>query len=293
MLFGAGFGLLGIGWGLAASSQIILFDGIYAALSILLSWLSLRASRLVAQGASPRYPYGREALAPLVIAVQGMALLGTCLYAIVSSVLTILDGGSEVSAGSATVYAAITTMGTIVALLRMRSYSQSSELVAAEAEQWRASVLLSAAMLLAFGGVLLIADTSWAGAARYVDPVLVILACAAFLPAPYRMVRTTVVELLEGAPDESVQEPVRAVVREVAARFGLGEPVIRMSKLGTKLYLEVDHVVVTGEWDIADLDRLRTALTQGLATTPYDVWLNVDLSADPAWSRGPTRFSGP
>ena len=285
MLFGVGFGLLGISWGLAARSQIILFDGIYAALSILLSWLSLRASRLVAEGANPRFPYGREALAPLVIAVQGMALAGTCLYAIVSSVLTVIEGGSDVSAGSATVYAAITTVGTIVALRRMRRYAASSELVAAEAEQWRASVLLSVAMLVAFGGVVLLSSSSWSTAARYVDPVLVILACTAFLPAPYRMVRTTLVELLEGAPTEEVQAPVREAVQSVAATFGLDEPRIRMSKLGTKLYLEVDHVVAPGEWDIADMDRLRAALTERLAATPFDVWLNVDLSADPAWGR--------
>ena len=285
MLFGAGFGLLGVAWGLTARSQIILFDGVYAALSILLSWLSLRASRLVAEGASPRFPYGREALAPLVIAVQGLALLGTCLYAIVSSVLTILDGGSEVSAGSATAYAAITTVGTVVALVRMRGYAASSELVAAEAEQWRASVLLSVAMLVAFGGVLVLSGTSWNGAARYVDPVLVLVACVAFLPAPFRMVRTTVVELLEGAPDDAIQQPVRAAVDAVAASHDLLDPVVRMSKLGTKLYLEVDFVVAAGTWDIADMDRLRAALTAELASTPYDVWLNLDLSTDPAWSR--------
>ena len=86
MILGACFGTLGVIWGLAAGSQIILFDGIYATLSILLSWLSLRASQLVARGATVRYPSGREALAPLVIAVQGMALLGTCLYSVVTSV---------------------------------------------------------------------------------------------------------------------------------------------------------------------------------------------------------------
>ena len=284
MILGACFGALGVVWGLAAGSQIILFDGIYASLSILLSWLSLRASQLVARGATVRYPYGREALAPLVIAVQGMALLGTCLYAIVTSVQSILEGGSDVDAGWAALYGLVTTIGAGLVFLRMRSYARSSELVAAEAAQWLAGVLLSLGMLVAFAAVFLLEGTSFANVSGYVDPALVLVTCLLFLPAPFRMVRTTVVELLEGAPEAEVQEPVRAVVAEVTAEFGLDEPVVRMSKLGTKLYLEVDYLVEAGRWDIADADRVRRALTERLRTLPWTVWLNVDLSTDPAWS---------
>jgi predicted Co/Zn/Cd cation transporter (cation efflux family) len=285
MVLGGTFGVVGVVWGLAAGSQIILFDGVYASLAILLSWLSLRASQLVAAGATVRYPYGREALAPLVIAVQGMALLGTCLYAIVTSIQSILDGGSEVDAGSAALYGLITTVGALAVWFHLRRYAAQSELVGAETAQWAAGWLLSLGMLVAFGAVLLLEGTSYDAVARYVDPVLVLVVCVAFLPAPFRMVRTTVVELLEGAPPADVQAPVQAVVDEVTAEFGLREPVVRMSKLGTKLYLEVDYLVEAGRWDISDADLVRHALRDRLARLPYTVWLNVDLSTDPSWSR--------
>jgi predicted Co/Zn/Cd cation transporter (cation efflux family) len=284
MILGGAFGVVGVVWGLAAGSQIILFDGVYASLAILLSWLSLRASQLVAAGATVRYPYGREALAPLVIAVQGMALLGTCLYAIVTSVQSILDGGSEVDAGSAALYGLITTVGALAVWFHLRRYAAQSELVGAETAQWAAGWLLSLGMLVAFGAVLLLEGTSYDGIASYVDPVLVLVVCMAFLPAPFRMVRTTVVELLEGAPPADVQAPVRALVEQVTEEFGLTEPVVRMSKLGTKLYLEVDYLVEAGRWDVSDADRVRHALRDRLASLPYTVWLNVDLSTDPSWS---------
>jgi predicted Co/Zn/Cd cation transporter (cation efflux family) len=220
----------------------------------------------------------------LVIAVQGMALLGTCLYAIVTSIQSILDGGSEVDAGSAALYGLITTVGALAVWFHLRRYAAQSELVGAETAQWAAGWLLSLGMLVAFGAVLLLEGTSYDAIARYVDPVLVLVVCVAFLPAPFRMVRTTVVELLEGAPPADVQAPVRAVVDEVTAEFGLREPVVRMSKLGTKLYLEVDYLVEAGRWDVSDADRVRHALRDRLARLPYTVWLNVDLSTDPAWS---------
>jgi predicted Co/Zn/Cd cation transporter (cation efflux family) len=176
-------------------------------------------------------------------------------------------------------------VGALAVWFHLRRYAAQSELVGAETAQWAAGWLLSLGMLVAFGAVLLLEGTSYDGIANYVDPVLVLIVCVAFLPAPFRMVRTTVVELLEGAPPADVQAPVRAVVDEVTAEFGLRDPVVRMSKLGTKLYLEVDYLVEAGRWDVSDADRVRHALRDRLARLPYTVWLNVDLSTDPSWSQ--------
>jgi len=76
---GAGLALavVGIVWGLAVASQIILFDGLYAVLGFVLSWLGIRAAAKVEAGPTQRYPFGREALAPLVVGVQALVLLGT------------------------------------------------------------------------------------------------------------------------------------------------------------------------------------------------------------------------
>ena len=62
--------IVGIGWGWAVSSQVILFDGLYSVIGFVLSWFGLRAAALVQRGPTPNYPFGREALAPLVVAVQ-------------------------------------------------------------------------------------------------------------------------------------------------------------------------------------------------------------------------------
>jgi hypothetical protein len=71
---------LGVTWGVLAGSQIVLFDGMYSVIGLGLSWLSLRASALVERGPDERLPFGREALTPLVVTIQGVALLATCIY---------------------------------------------------------------------------------------------------------------------------------------------------------------------------------------------------------------------
>ncbi|MGV1005306.1 MAG: cation diffusion facilitator family transporter [Candidatus Nanopelagicales bacterium] len=289
----AATGALAIVWGLVAGSQIILFDGAYASLGMLLSWLSLRASKLVAAGPTKNYPFGREALAPLVIMVQGIALLATCAYAIVSSSLSLLHGGSEVEAGSVVLYGVISTIAAVAVFFRMRGYGKRSELVKAEATQWMASAGLSVGMLVAFTAVLALSGTRFENAAAYLDPILVILACLAFFPAPLAMVRDTVRELLEGAPPESVQKPVKQIVNRVSVAEGLPEPVVRMAKLGNKLYLELDYLVDNGDFDTADVDHIRHAMEDAVAELPYAIWLNVDLSTDASWAEAEVVQAGP
>lgn len=275
-------GVLGIVWGLAVRSQLVLFDGVYGALGVVLSGLSLHASRLVAAGPTARFPFGREALAPMVVGIQAVALGGICAYAVVSSLLSIVHGGSDVVAGWAIVYAAVTMAASLIIVRWLRPRAARSDLVRAEAIQWLSGVGLEVGMIVAFGAMLVLQRTAWAAVVPYIDPALVLVVCAVILPAPVRMLRTTLRELMEGAPPEAIQEPIRAAVADVSVDVGLPEPVVRIQKLGAKVYVEVDYLVEAGRWDTADADRVRHALYRRLAELPYLFWLNVELTTDPA-----------
>jgi cation diffusion facilitator family transporter len=276
-------GVLGVVWGWLAGSHAILFDGAYTGLGLLLSALSLHASRIVTAGPTRNYPFGREALAPLVIMIQGIALLATLGYAVITSVLTILAGGSEVEALSGMVYGAVTGVIAVGVWLFLRRQAGYSDLVKAEAAQWLAGLGLSAGMLVAFGAAAVLEGTELAWLTAYVDPAVVIVAGLVLFAIPLAMVRETVRELLEGSPPASVEGPVQAIVDAVSAEHGLDAPTVRMSKLGAKLYLEVDYLVEAGRYDTAFADRVRQALKAALEGQPLDVWLNVDLSTDATW----------
>lgn len=272
--------VLGIVWGILSGSSVILFDGVYGVLGVALTWLAIVASRLVAGGPTARYPFGREALTPMVISLQGIALLGTCLYAAFDAVLVIVDGGSDVSAGSAMAYGIISAVTAVAVWVWLRGPARHSDLLAAEATQWLAGTALSVAVVVAFALVLVLDRVDLGSAGAYADPVLVLVSCAVLVPTPIRMIRTTVVELLEGAPAPEIQRPVRSAVSEVREEFGLEDPFLRMTKTGRKLYVEADFLVRGRDWDVADEDEIRRAILDRLVHLPYDVWLNVELSGD-------------
>lgn len=276
------FAVLGILWGWWAESQVILLDGAYALIGLGLGMLSLRAARLVEQGPTPKYPFGREALAPLMVGVQGVVLLGTFGFAAFDAIGVILDGGSETALGPALGYAIVSLIGAVGLWWYLRTRAAESELVQAEAAQWAAGWVLSAGMLVGFGAALILRQTAWANLAAFADPVLVLLATALIIPTPLRMLNQTYTELLEGRPAAEIREPIEAAVAQVTTAHGLPEPTLRIGKLGRKLYVELDYLV-EGQWDVGEADRVRRDLMDLLAEPGKSMWINVELHNDPLW----------
>ena len=181
---------------------------------------------------------------------------------------------------------AVVSVGAAALLAHRMRRGPASDLLAAEAVQWRAGSVFSALVL---GGALVVAVLDATGenaATRYVDSALVLVCSAILVRDPVRLVQASLDELLEAAPSSEVQAAVQIVIDRVTAAHGLGEPRVRLTKLGRKLYVEVDFVVADGTRDVADEDGVRRAVADGLdGRTPYEVWLNVALTTDPEVAR--------
>jgi predicted Co/Zn/Cd cation transporter (cation efflux family) len=277
MAITAVLGAIGVVWGVAVESQMILLDGVYAVLGLLVTWLLLLASGLAQSEPSRRYPYGRESLTPLVIGVQGFVLLATLAYAAFDAVLTIRDGGTSVNPGWAIVYSVLTTVGSVVTWLWLRAKASTSDVLGSESTAWKIGSLRGVGMIIGFTVMALLAGSSLDDAVPYVDPAMVLITCAVFLPAPIKMVRVTIVELLEGAPSSEVQTPVLDAIDEIRVRFDLDAPTVLMSKVGPKLYVELD-VVVDPQVTVAQEHEVRQALAERLDELPYDVWLTTEFT---------------
>jgi cation diffusion facilitator family transporter len=269
--------VVGVVWGIAVGSQMILLDGVYGVVGIVLSWMLLRASSLAEQGPTTNYPYGREAATPLVIGIQGFVLAATLVYAAVEGVYTIRAGGSDFTPGWAILYGAIAAAASLATWWWLREQSTDSDLLTAEATAWRIAALRGLGMVIGFSIMWLLIDSRWDDAAAYVDPIMVLVTCVAFIRAPFQMMRATVVELLEGTPSSDLQAEVHTAIREVRAQFDLDEPEVRMTKIGPKLYVEVD-AFVQPDVTVTQEHEVRVALRDRLDALPYEIWLNLELN---------------
>jgi predicted Co/Zn/Cd cation transporter (cation efflux family) len=127
-----------------------------------------------------------------------------------------------------------------------------------------------------FTVLLAVTGSALDGLAPYVDPVMVLITCVVFLPTTLAMIRSTTIELLEGSPPPRVAAALDAALAPVQAGFELRDIAIRASKVGPKLYLEVEAFADPGV-TVAQVEALRQAIEAGTAHLPYDIWLNLDI----------------
>ena len=157
------FAALGVVWGLAINSSVIIFDGLYSFVSMLLTSLSLVVAKQLDQPEDHKFQFGRAMLEPLVIAFKSMGIAVMCAYAFFSAIDDLLNGGVDVPAGWGIGYAVISTLACFLSwryILR-RSRNEGSELIRAEADQWYMDMMLSGAVLIGFVVSYLLGLTSY------------------------------------------------------------------------------------------------------------------------------------
>lgn len=276
----SGFAGLGITLGIISGSHIILFDGLFSLIGVALSAMALSAARAATAEPTQRYQFGKESFTPLVIGIEGVALLATCAYAAIDAVRTILDGGGEVVGGWGIAYATIAVIIPAAIAWWLPRVSPDSDLVATEATQWRVGAAFGVAMLIAFIGARLIEGAGKPGIAAYVDPGLVLVAVIVFVLEPFKMLRTTWDELLEAAPRDDLVDPVRLAIAGVSDTYALGDHHLRATKVGAKLYVEIVFVVEP-QWCARESDEVRRRLRRELSALPVEPWLTVEFTSDP------------
>lgn len=267
--------------GVAVGSRVVIFDGVYMAFGLLLTAASLLAARAVAAGPTRRFPFGREALAPLVVVAQGLAIALALVLAAADALVAIRDGGSHTNAWAIGVYGAATSVvGFVVAMILVREAGHS-DIVRAEAAQWRSGSILSIMMIIGALFVPLIRLSAWPGLANYIDPILVLLAVLVLAAVPIRLLRSGLKELLESAPPPKLADAIDEAVEQVREQHNLPEPIVRSGKVGQKLYVEVEFVITDPGWSVAHEDAVRRGIVTRLRPLGFDVWASVSVTLDP------------
>jgi predicted Co/Zn/Cd cation transporter (cation efflux family) len=73
---------------------------------------------------------------------------------------------------------------------------------------------------------------------------------------------------------------VRAIIADICRQYELDVPTVRMTKVGPKLYVEVEGTVAP-DVTVSQEHEVRTALQSRLRTLPYEIWLNLEFAPRP------------
>jgi cation diffusion facilitator family transporter len=281
----AGFAVGSSVWGFLSGSSMIVFDGLFSFASVGLSLLAVAALRVSRRGPDAAYPWGREAFEPVTVVVKAVALAVLCVYAIVGGIADLLAGGHPVSTGWALAYGVLsTTIGIVVTVVLRRG--GGSGLVRAEAAEWFGDTLLSVGVLVGFVIAAVLVATGRGELAAYVDPGMVVIASLVFLRVPVTLVAGGLREILAMSPPPATMEALQACVDAVEERYGFAESVLRASKVGSRVDVEVEFVVGDRSTvsTVTDCDAVRLDLHERLAALGHERSVVVAVTADRRWA---------
>jgi len=280
-LLASGFAGAGLVLGLLVGSLVIVFDGVYSLVSLLLTLLSLAVSRFIERPSKRQFPFGKAVLEPVVIAVKGSVILAIVSVSLYSAVTAMFTGGREVDASIATLFGVVNVLGCGYAWWHIANKSKrfSSGLIEAESKQWQMDTLLSVAVTLGFVAAWLVSISPFAQYAVYADPMMMILMSFYFIKVPLDMLLGALRELLMMKPDEAICNAVDKEVSALDKQVSQQLKVAAVTKVGRELRVNLDVHSKGKQVEVAELDKTRRVLKDKLSKLSLDLNLTMNIAS--------------
>ncbi|MCG9609805.1 cation diffusion facilitator family transporter [Vibrio harveyi] len=279
-LLASGFAVGGMVLGLLVGSIVIVFDGVYSLVSLLLTLLSLAASYYISKPSKSIFPFGKAVLEPIVIAIKAAVILVVVSFSLFSAVTALMTGGREVDASIATIFGVVNVIGCGYAWWFMAKKSRrfSSGLIEAEKKQWQMDTLLSVAVTVGFIAAWLVSLTPYAHYAVYADPMMMVLMGFYFLKVPFDMLVGALRELLMMTPSKELCQSVGKDVLEIEKVTEHQLKLAGVTKVGQELRVNVDVHVDDDTLELDTLEHTRKQLTKRLSKHRFKLQLNLNVA---------------
>ncbi|MCF6450411.1 cation diffusion facilitator family transporter [Vibrio sp. MMG022] len=279
-LLASGFAVGGMVLGLLVGSIVIVFDGVYSLVSLLLTLLSLAASYYISKPSKSIFPFGKAVLEPIVIAIKAAVILIVVAFSLFSAVTALMSGGREVDASIATIFGVVNVVGCGYAWWFMAKKSRrfSSGLIEAEKKQWQMDTLLSVAVTAGFIAAWLVSLTPYAHYAVYADPMMMLLMGFYFLKVPFDMLVGALRELLMMTPSKELCQSVGKDVLEIEKVTEHQLKLAGVTKVGQELRVNVDVHVDDDTLELDTLEHTRKQLTKRLSKHRFKLQLQLNVA---------------
>ncbi len=282
------FALFGIAWGWALDSDMIIFDGLYSFISVILSMLSLYINNYMAKRDFEKFPFGKHILEPIVISIKSLIIAIMCLYSLVGAIKTILTGGNNLEFGLAIIYSIISVIGcgAISLYMKVKSKSLSSELIKAEFTQWLMDTSLSTAVLVAFIIGIIISNTKLNFLNSYIDPGMTAVVSLVCIRIPIKGFIESFKEVICVKANDEINDDIYVLVKEIEEEYKFEESITRVSKVGRELRIEIDFVYNKDSKlkTLDQMDNVREEINDAIKHIDYKKWLNVSFTGNKKWA---------
>lgn len=280
--------VFGIAAGFLLSSSFVLFDGLYALLSVVLSVFSLRGGRFITVKDDVHFPFGKESLEPILVFFQYLIVFLLLIYAFVDAIDTIRSGGDPVELGFVIGYLTISALIALIVYRHLKQLNRSARsiLATAEVEQWRLTVIMGIGAVAGYGIAGIATWLSFENVARYVDPVMLMLIVLFLIRYPVKEMVQAMREMLGMSTSERLMIDIKQSVAKIVDEYEVDDMYLRISKTGSLIFIEIDLIVAKNyRYDsILEQDLIREQIDAALEWLPQTKWLTVAFTANRKWA---------
>ena len=283
------FGLIGVVISLASSSGAVFLDGLFSLIFAMVGLLTLYVSGLVQRPRDDQYPFGYAIFEPMLNLFKGILIALALVFAVWSAVTALASGGTDVAAVGGIIYAAIAVVGGGLMALALHFLAKRSRspIVEVDARNALVDTMISGAVGVAFVITLLLQNSRWSAAARFADPVIMLVIVAIAAPQPIKTIRNNWRQLLGRAPDQAMQDRVSTMVGEVLAAVPHSETHLRLTEVGRYLYVHLYVIVPEHTEQPIDTpvhDDIRRRIYDALCAEYPHLALDVGFTMDQHWA---------
>ena len=252
--------------GVITGSSAVLLDGIFSFIDVIIKIMMLMTAKLVARETSKRFQFGYWQFEPLVLVVEGFFILLIVLYALISGIGDLLNGGRHVDFGVAIYYAIFFTIADTAYYFYVHRINKSlqSNLIKFDNVSWSVDAWLEAAILISFVAAILLEGTSYNYLAVYIDPIVLIVLALQMIPSVIKILIPSTKQILGWAPS-SLHDEVQAY--------------------GNSRIIEID-ILVPKKFPyqtIAELDQIRNEIDEEIGGNPTEKWVTISFTATRKW----------
>ena len=284
-----GMAALGIGFFFATDSVAVLLDGLFSLISFAVSLIAIRVAALVQQPDDECFHFGYAAYEPMLNLIKGLLISFVTVFAMISAIGIVLNGGREIQGSIVVVYALVAAVGCLViaAVQRRAARVTGSPLLAVDSKNWLIDGAFSAAVAVAFSLVVLLGDGPLAVFKPYADPAVVIVLSVLAAPIPLQIIRSNWRQLLGSAPSEALRVEAHERVRRALDGVPGVTPRVRMLETGRNIYLQL-YLILDEEFSetsTRSLDRLRERIHEKIVEDSPDIGVDIIFTHETRWVR--------
>ena len=269
--------------GVITGSSAVLLDGIFSFIDVI---IKIMTAKLVARETSKRFQFGYWQFEPLVLVVEGFFILLIVLYALISGIGDLLNGGRHVDFGIAIYYAIFFTIADTAYYFYVHRINKSlqSNLIKFDNVSWSVDAWLEAAILISFIAAILLEDTSYSYWAVYIDPIVLIVLALQMTPSVIKIIVPSTKQILGWAPS-SLHDEVQEIMDRFMEKYSFKDYVTSVQAYGNSRIIEID-ILVPKKFPyqtIAELDRIRNEIDEEIGGNPTEKWVTISFTATRKW----------